>query len=59
MKNNSLLEIKVTNKNGKEYKNLYITLTLDNGKVVKFQVMLSFYNNKFAYLLEKNLPMVK
>lgn len=59
MKNNSLLEIKVTNKNGKEYKNLYITLTLDNGKVVKFQVKQSFYNKKFAYLLEKNLPIVK
>lgn len=55
--NNAYLTIKRTSKGGKKYENLVVHLTLENGKVVVFQVKESFYNRKFHSLLACNLPL--
>lgn len=56
MEKNTTLYIKVTEKNGKKYENLYCRTLLDNGQEVVFQVKQSFFNRKFASLLAMNLP---
>lgn len=56
MDKNTTLYIKVTEKGGKKYENLYCKTTLENGKEVIFQVKQAFFNLKFARLLAVNLP---
>lgn len=50
MKNNALLKIVRSQKNGKTYENLVIEL-----EGITFQVRYAFYNRKLAYKVAKTL----
>lgn len=52
---NTKTYIKIVEKNGKKYKNLVNETKLASGEVVRYEINLRFYNNKFAYKLEKGL----
>lgn len=53
---NAYVCIKEYNQNGKKYENIYVSVELNNGMLVTFQVKQAFYNRKFASLLALNLP---
>lgn len=54
-KKNTYLYVKKTIKNGKEYNNLVCETTLNNGRVVSFEIKQTFFKRKFDYLLKQNL----
>lgn len=53
---NSLVRVVETERNGKKYHNIIVSTKLENGEVVEYQVKLAFWNKKFAYKLENQLP---
>jgi len=56
MKENAKVYAKKTTKNGKEFVNLFVEVTLVNGDKVTMQIKQAFYNSKLAYKLIKQLP---
>lgn len=54
-KRNANLVKKVSEKDGKKYVNLYLTVELNNGEVVNFQIREAFFNKKFNYKLRQNI----
>lgn len=56
---NALLSKKVRNYKGKNYTNLVLEVTLNNGVVVTFEVAPRFANRKLECLLKHNINEVK
>lgn len=56
---NANLSKKSVQKNGKTYTNLVLTVALDNGEVVSFEIVEKFYNSKFDFKVKSNIKEVK
>ena len=56
---NSTLSIKKVEKNGKTFNNLLLTVLLNNGEVVTFEIKEKFFNHKFNFKLVQNLSEVE
>lgn len=56
---NATLSKKIVAKNGKTFTNLLVSVVLNNGRVVNFEIQPKFYNSKLMCLITHNIDEVK